>query len=56
LVNRIIVISGSSIVMDGPRDAVLQDLQQRHAKAASANTPASATAGTLLTPTLEPAV
>ena len=29
LVNRIIVVAGSSIVMDGPRDAVLQQLQQR---------------------------
>jgi ATP-binding cassette subfamily C protein LapB len=33
LVNRIIVISGSSIVMDGPRDAVLQELQLRHSQA-----------------------
>jgi ATP-binding cassette subfamily C protein LapB len=29
LVNRIIVVAGSAIVMDGPRDAVLQQLQQR---------------------------
>jgi ATP-binding cassette subfamily C protein LapB len=29
LVNRIIVVAGSSIVLDGPRDAVLQQLQQR---------------------------
>jgi len=33
LVNRIIVISGSSIVMDGPRDAVLNELQRRTAEA-----------------------
>jgi ATP-binding cassette subfamily C protein LapB len=31
LVNRIIVVAGSSIVLDGPRDAVLQQLQQRPA-------------------------
>jgi ATP-binding cassette subfamily C protein LapB len=30
LINRIIVVAGSSIVMDGPRDAVLQQLQQRN--------------------------
>ena len=36
LVNRIIVVAGSAIVMDGPRDAVLQQLQQRpNAQAAS---------------------
>jgi ATP-binding cassette subfamily C protein LapB len=29
LVNRIIVVAGSSIVLDGPRDTVLQQLQQR---------------------------
>ena len=29
LVNRIIVVAGSSIVLDGPRDVVLQQLQQR---------------------------
>ena len=29
LVNRITVVAGSAIVMDGPRDAVLQQLQQR---------------------------
>ncbi len=29
LVSRIIVVAGSSIVLDGPRDAVLQQLQQR---------------------------
>jgi ATP-binding cassette subfamily C protein LapB len=31
LVSRIIVVAGSSIVLDGPRDAVLQQLQQRPA-------------------------
>ena len=36
LVTRIIVVSGNSIVMDGPRDAVLQELQQRHAQAIAA--------------------
>ncbi len=36
LVNRIIVVAGSAIVLDGPRDAVLQQLQQRpNAQAAS---------------------
>jgi ATP-binding cassette subfamily C protein LapB len=30
LVNRIIVVAGSAIVLDGPRDTVLQQLQQRH--------------------------
>ena len=29
LVNRITVVAGNAIVMDGPRDAVLQQLQQR---------------------------
>ena len=29
LVNRIIVVAGRAIVLDGPRDAVLQQLQQR---------------------------
>jgi ATP-binding cassette subfamily C protein LapB len=35
LVNRIIVISGSSIVLDGPRDTVLREMQQRHANASA---------------------
>ena len=30
VVNRIVVVAGSEIVMDGPRDAVLQQLQQRN--------------------------
>ena len=29
LVTRLIVVSGSAIVLDGPRDAVLQQLNQR---------------------------
>jgi ATP-binding cassette subfamily C protein LapB len=29
LVNRIIVVAGSTVVLDGPRDAILQQLQQR---------------------------
>ena len=33
LVNRIIVVTGSSIVMDGPRDVVLNELQLRHSQA-----------------------
>jgi ATP-binding cassette subfamily C protein LapB len=32
LVTRIIVITGNSIVLDGPRDAVLQQLQQNNAQ------------------------
>lgn len=63
LVNRIIVISGSGIVLDGPRDAVLQEMQQRHAKAtaqATAQTPTQAPAQTgaltVTTTTTEPAV
>ncbi len=32
LVNRIIVIAGNSIVLDGPRDIVLQQLQQKNAQ------------------------
>ena len=36
LVSRIIVIAGSSIVMDGPRDTVLAQLQQRSERAAQA--------------------
>jgi ATP-binding cassette subfamily C protein LapB len=35
LVTRIIVIAGNSIVLDGPRDAVLQQLQQRTAPPAT---------------------
>jgi ATP-binding cassette subfamily C protein LapB len=31
LVNRVLVVAGNAIVMDGPRDAVLQQLQQRPA-------------------------
>jgi ATP-binding cassette subfamily C protein LapB len=47
LVTRIIVVSGNSIVMDGPRDAVLQELQQRHAQAtAAANASANSTNST----------
>jgi ATP-binding cassette subfamily C protein LapB len=32
LATRIIVVVGNSIVMDGPRDEVLQQLQQRSAQ------------------------
>jgi len=32
LVTRIIVIAGNSIVLDGPRDAVLQQIQKNHAQ------------------------
>ena len=47
LVTRIIVVSGNSIVMDGPRDAVLQELQQRHAQAtAAASASATSTSNT----------
>ena len=36
LISRIMVVAGSSIVMDGPRDAVLSQLQQRSASAQAA--------------------
>jgi ATP-binding cassette subfamily C protein LapB len=36
LVNRVIVVSGSSIVMDGPRDTVLQELSERSMAQAAA--------------------
>jgi ATP-binding cassette subfamily C protein LapB len=36
LVTRIIVIAGNSIVLDGPRDVVLQQLQQSNAQQQSA--------------------
>lgn len=36
LVNRVIVVAGSTVVMDGPRDAVLQALQQRQMQQANA--------------------
>ena len=36
LVSRIMVVSGNSVVMDGPRDAVLNELQQRHSQANAA--------------------
>jgi ATP-binding cassette subfamily C protein LapB len=39
LVNRIIVVSGNSIVMDGPRDAVLNELQLRHSQTTAEITP-----------------
>ena len=51
LVTRIIVISGNSVVMDGPRDAVLQELQQRHAQAnAAAQQAAAASKPQFVTP------
>jgi ATP-binding cassette subfamily C protein LapB len=37
LVNRIIVITGNKIVMDGPRDLVMGQLSDQHAKAARRN-------------------
>lgn len=43
LISRIIVVAGSSIVMDGPRDSVLAQLQQRSG-AAQANAPVTAPA------------
>ena len=33
LVNRMVVMSGNGIVLDGARDQVLNELQARHAKA-----------------------
>jgi len=45
LVTRIIVIAGNSIVLDGPRDAVLQKLQENNAQQqAAARSSASAPA------------
>ncbi len=41
LVERIVVVAGNRIVMDGPRDAVLQQLQQR-AQPAATEAPATA--------------
>ena len=35
LVSRIVVMSGNSIIMDGARDQVIQELQTRHAQATS---------------------
>ena len=37
LVTRIVVMAGNAVVMDGPRDAVLHELQQRHAQAQAAS-------------------
>ena len=47
LVQRLIVMAGNSIVLDGPKENVLHELQQRHAKvmaqlAAQSETVASA--------------
>jgi ATP-binding cassette subfamily C protein LapB len=36
LVTRIIVIVGNSIVLDGPRDVVLQQLQQKNVQTQAA--------------------
>jgi ATP-binding cassette subfamily C protein LapB len=33
LVERLIVMAGNSVVLDGPKESVLHELQQRHAKA-----------------------
>jgi ATP-binding cassette subfamily C protein LapB len=41
LVNRIVVMSGNGVVMDGARDQVLQELQARHAKATAEVSPPS---------------
>ena len=42
LVNRIVVMSGNCIIMDGARDQVIQELQTRHAQAtAEASKPSS---------------
>jgi ATP-binding cassette subfamily C protein LapB len=46
LVTRIIVIAGNSIVLDGPRDAVLQQLQQNSAQKQAAAQSAQATGTT----------
>lgn len=35
LVSRIVVMSGNSIIMDGARDQVIQELQTRHAQASA---------------------
>jgi ATP-binding cassette subfamily C protein LapB len=53
LVTRIIVIAGSSIVLDGPRDAVLLQIQQKNAQqqAAAQATQASCAAATEVSPT-----
>jgi membrane protease subunit (stomatin/prohibitin family) len=53
LVTRIIVIAGNSIVLDGPRDAVLLQIQQKNAQqqAAAQATQASCAAATEVCPT-----
>lgn len=38
LVTRLIVVAGNGIVLDGPRDAVLQQLQKNHTQQAMAST------------------
>ncbi len=43
LITRIIVVAGSGIVLDGPRDVVLQQLQQKSAQQQKAQTSASET-------------
>lgn len=49
LVNRIIIIAGSSVIADGPRDEVLRELEvrQRAARAAAAPAPGVAAADAL---------
>lgn len=42
IVTRILVVAGSTIVVDGPRDAVLAQLQQRHQQAQQAAAQAAA--------------
>lgn len=46
LVTRIIVIAGNSIVLDGPRDVVLQQLQQNNAQQQASTASAAAPAPT----------
>lgn len=46
LVTRIIVVAGNKVVIDGPRDAVLQQLQQNQAQQATAQQATSATEST----------
>lgn len=43
LITRIIVIAGNSIVLDGPRDDVLQQLQQKSAQQSTAHTSSAET-------------
>jgi ATP-binding cassette subfamily C protein LapB len=42
LVNRIIVVAGNRVVLDGPRDEVLQKISQANSPAQTKATPAAA--------------